>query len=234
MKQVLKRIIFAAAFIFLVASPVAAVALPQTTHAAGNPACESSILGIPPWYRGLTTKDSNGNCVVKSPNEVGGLQTFIWTIVLNGIQIALVITSWIALFFILYGGFLLITGGNSSSQVEKGQKSILNAIIGLVIALGSIAITNLIFGVVNGGTVNQYGVHEISADDLVRNGLNLFYYVAGISAVIVIIIAGINYITSMGDSGKVTRAKNMILYAVIGLGILLVAFGITNFVIGKF
>ena len=183
----------------------------------------------------MTKIDSNGDCAIKSPDEMGGLPKFIWTIVLNGIQIALVLTSWLALFFILYGGFLFITGGNNSSQIEKAQKSILNAIIGLVIALGSIAITNLIFGVVSSSAgPNPFGLPEISGDDIVRNGLNLLYYVAGITAVIVIIIAGINYITSAGDSGKITRAKNMILYSVIGLGVIIAAFAITNFIIARF
>jgi hypothetical protein len=237
MKRLFKNLIFAGIFVFFIASPVAIVATPQTSYAATSTNCEASILGIPPWYRGLTTKGSNGDCVIKSPNDasVGGISNFIWKIALNGIQIALTITAWIALFFILYGGFLFITGGGNASQIEKARKSIFDAVIGLIISMGAIAITNLIFGVLNGATaMNEFGVPQISADTLLRNGINLLYYIAGIVAVIVIIIAGLTYSTSMGDSGRVTRAKNMILYAVIGLGILLAAFAITNFVIGRF
>lgn len=235
MNRFLKSIVAAGAFVFFVASPITSIATPQTSFAARGQCEVGSFLGIPPWYRGLTKTDSNGDCVVKSPDEVGGLQPFIWTIVLNGIQIALTIAGWIALFFILYGGFLFITGGGNPSQVEKGRKSILNAIIGLVIALGSIAITNLIFGVISGANgSNGYGAPQIAAGQLVINGLNLLYYIAGIVAVIVIIIAGLNYVTALGNSSQITRAKNMILYAVIGLGVLLLAFAITNFVIERF
>ena len=62
----------------------------------------------------------------------------------------------------------------------------------------------------------------------------MLYYIAGVVAVIVIIVAGLNYITSAGNSAQVTRAKGMILYAVIGLGILIAAYAITAFVVGAF
>ena len=74
----------------------------------------------------------------------------------------------------------------------------------------------------------------LSGDELLQNGLNLFYFVAGIVAVIVIIVAGIMYASSGGDAGSVTKAKNLILYSIIGLVVIFSAFVITNFVIGRF
>ena len=53
----------------------------------------------------------------------------------------------------------------------------------------------------------------------------------GIVAVIVIIIGGVSYMTSTGDAGKVKKAKDTILYGVIGLVICVLAFAIVNFVI---
>jgi len=235
MKNFIKNFLFAGAFVFLVATPITIVATPQTVQAAGPNDCESRILGIPPWYRGLTKSDGTEDCTIISPTEAGGVSTFIWKIVLNIIEIGLIIAGWIALFFILYGGFLFITGGGNASQVEKARKSIFNAVIGLIISMGAIAITNLAFGsLVTSTATNEFGVPEINADDLLRNGINLVYYIAGIVAVIVIVISGITYATSLGDSGRVTRAKNMILYAVIGLLILVAAFAITNFVMSNF
>ncbi|OYX42855.1 hypothetical protein B7Y94_02850 [Candidatus Saccharibacteria bacterium 32-49-12] len=46
-----------------------------------------------------------------------------------------------------------------------------------------------------------------------------------------VIIAGINYVTSSGDASKVTKAKNMIIYTVVGLIVILLAFGVTNLVL---
>ncbi|MNL79813.1 hypothetical protein D3C87_2065000 [compost metagenome] len=53
-------------------------------------------------------------------------------------------------------------------------------------------------------------------------------------AVIVIIIAGFIYTTSGGDAGAVKKAKNMVLYSVVGIVVIALAFVITQFVAGRF
>lgn len=55
----------------------------------------------------------------------------------------------------------------------------------------------------------------------------------GIVAVVVIIVGGVEYMTSAGDPGKIKKAKETILYSVIGLVICALAFAIVNFVIGN-
>ena len=54
----------------------------------------------------------------------------------------------------------------------------------------------------------------------------------GIVAVIVIIMGGVSYMTSAGDASKVKKAKDTILYGVIGLIIVMLSFAIVNWVIG--
>lgn len=78
------------------------------------------------------------------------------------------------------------------------------------------------------------GIPTMSGDDLLKNGLNLTYFLAGVIAVITIVIAGIMYTSSSGDAGRVAKAKNLLLYSIVGLVLVLVAFTITNFVIGSF
>ncbi len=60
---------------------------------------------------------------------------------------------------------------------------------------------------------------------------NTILYIVGIVAVIMLIVGGIKYVVSGGDSKKVTDAKNTVLYAIIGLIIAFLAFAIVNFVI---
>ncbi len=67
----------------------------------------------------------------------------------------------------------------------------------------------------------------------VTNILNGVIGVLGIVAVVVIIIGGISYMTSAGDAGKVKKAKDTILYGIIGLIICALAFAIVNFVISN-
>lgn len=64
-----------------------------------------------------------------------------------------------------------------------------------------------------------------------RQVTNTILYIVGIIAVIMLIIGGIKYVVSGGDSKKVTDAKNTVLYAIIGLVIAFLAFAIVNFVI---
>ena len=63
--------------------------------------------------------------------------------------------------------------------------------------------------------------------------LNAIIGVASIVAVIFIIIGGINYMTSAGDSSKVEKGKKTIIYAAIGLIICALAFAIVNWVVGS-
>lgn len=55
--------------------------------------------------------------------------------------------------------------------------------------------------------------------------------ILGLVCVIVIIIGGVNYMTSSGDAGKVKKAKDTILYGVVGLVICVLAFAIVQFVL---
>lgn len=53
----------------------------------------------------------------------------------------------------------------------------------------------------------------------------------GIVAVFMVIFGGFQYTTSQGDAGKVKKAKDTILYGIVGLVVALLAFGIVNFVL---
>lgn len=78
---------------------------------------------------------------------------------------------------------------------------------------------------------NAAGIPSAASFSL-KNILNAVYFWAGVIAVIVIIVAGFMYVTSANNSQQITRAKNAILSAVIGLVVVLLAFAITNIVVG--
>ena len=72
--------------------------------------------------------------------------------------------------------------------------------------------------------------------DLKSNIINIINGVIGVLGlvcVIVVIIGGVNYMTSSGDAGKVKKAKDTILYGLIGLAVCILAFAIVNFVIAN-
>jgi hypothetical protein len=83
---------------------------------------------------------------------------------------------------------------------------------------------------------SEIGVNDpvLSSDKLIENVLNTTYIWAGIICVLIIIIAGFFFVTGSGTPATVKRAKDAILGAVIGLVVVIVAFTVTQFVLGRF
>ncbi len=70
--------------------------------------------------------------------------------------------------------------------------------------------------------------------NVVQTIVNTLLYILAAVCVVVIIIAGITYTTSGGDSALVAKAKNTLLYAIVGLVVAILAYPIVNYVIGVF
>lgn len=84
------------------------------------------------------------------------------------------------------------------------------------------------------GKPGDLGIPDQNAGDAeLMAFINVIYLIAGGIAVIVLIIAGINYITSAGSAEKITKAKNTIVYTVVGIILITGAFVITNFVMSR-
>ncbi|MBR6965264.1 hypothetical protein IKH83_03065 [Candidatus Saccharibacteria bacterium] len=81
------------------------------------------------------------------------------------------------------------------------------------------------------GPNNGEGIGDVNAK--VTDIINAVVGALGIVAVVVVIIGGVLYMTSSGDAGKVKKAKDTILYGIIGLVICALAYAIVNFVIDR-
>jgi hypothetical protein len=64
---------------------------------------------------------------------------------------------------------------------------------------------------------------------IIEKVINLLAYVIGAIAVFMVIFGGFKYLMSGGDSGKVTEAKNTILYALLGLAVVIFAKALVAF-----
>lgn len=83
-----------------------------------------------------------------------------------------------------------------------------------------------------GLTQNDFDVPQAT----INNGtfstiLQVVFGIMGGIALIIFMLAGLKYITSRGDPAAVAKAKNTILYAVIGLAVSIFAFTIVTFVV---
>jgi hypothetical protein len=79
---------------------------------------------------------------------------------------------------------------------------------------------------------NTIGIPTGSGEQVLAIGLDMIYYASGIIAVIVAIIGGLRIMTET-DSTKVAQARESVLHAIIGIVIILSAFTITHFILGR-
>lgn len=83
------------------------------------------------------------------------------------------------------------------------------------------------------GNTSICGSSGNEAYQILENVINILLTIIGIIAVIMIIIGGIKYVTSTGDSSSINSARETIIYALVGLGIAIMAYALVNFVIGR-
>ncbi len=92
-----------------------------------------SFLGFPHWFEYLRgTKDALGKCVpsfdVDRPGD-------LWGIALALADILLYIVGLVSVAYIMYAGFLYITSSGEPERTKNAKDTMLNALIGLVIAI---------------------------------------------------------------------------------------------------
>lgn len=124
----------------------------QPVQPAPTAAACGEILGIPAWYTGLQKNDDCSKSELKGPRDMAGgsdeekLRTYIWVIVLNISTIILMLVGYIAVGYVLYGGFRYLTSGGSANAAVSARRIIANALVGMVVVFASVAIINLIKG----------------------------------------------------------------------------------------
>ena len=125
-------------------------------------------------------------------------------------------------------------------MVRKALMSIL-LIVGLfgapLLAAPSVGAVDVFGGCKNSGVscsaVKQNNL-DTKSDNIVLRVMRIVLMALGAISVLMIVIGGIKFATSQGDSSAVTSAKNTVLYAVIGLVVALMAGAIVGFVTGRF
>ena len=190
-------------------------------------------------FLGFTTWD----CGV-SISDDATLKTGIWQIAANVATDIAVAAAYLVLGYVIYGGYLYTFSGGDPGKVATGRKTLTQAFIGLAIVMSA----NLIMSTIriallsdNDNLGNCLVVNEefngitgncVDATAVVTNTIDWFIGIAGIVSAIFVVYGGISYTTSAGDPSKLKKAKDMILYSLIGLAVVALASVITAFVSG--
>ena len=187
---------------------------------------DARVLGFPYWYRRLKVDSSPTSCRIVAPDDI---QVFIGQIVVNLVEIAMVAVGYISFAFIVMGGFQFITSLGSSDKMAAARTTIMNACIGLVIAISSTAIIRTFMGMLPGGSFSG-----VTAENVLTGVLDIVYFSAGAASVVVIIISGFTMVTSGDKPESVAKARNGIMFSAIGIVIIVFAKLITSFISGRF
>lgn len=72
-----------------------------------------------------------------------------------------------------------------------------------------------------------------TVNSVINTVINIMSAFVGVVAVIMIVFAGFRYITSGGDSSKISGAKNTLIYAIVGLVVAALSQIIVRFVVSR-
>jgi hypothetical protein len=83
---------------------------------------------------------------------------------------------------------------------------------------------------------NQIGVPTSTGDIAtgIANVIKLMMTVVGMLSLVFLIVGGLRYVISTGDSKRVSQARETILYAVVGIIVSIAAYAIVSFVAKSF
>lgn len=232
MKRFLKNSLIALAMIIPIFS-LSSIALATPTYAAdpvdytADPACTgytgSNFLGLVSW-----------NCGVVEPKNESELKQNIYQIITNISKNIVIIATYLVIGYVIYGGYLYMFAAGDVSKVAGGKKTLMHAFIGLaIIGLSNIIISSIHMALLGNTEDFSNEIPNINANaaDIVMNLINWFIGIAGIVSAIFLVVGGVGYMTSSGDSGKLQKAKNTITYSLIGLAIVGLSYAISNFAI---
>ncbi len=223
-----------------------------THFAAGASPCPEpgNFFGIPSWFEYLdrakyVTIDSSGLCSVDPhfiDHTTGNLDlSSIGLVGLGVVDILLRVGALVAIGFIVYAGFQYITAQGEPEKAKHALGTIINSLVGLgitVVAAAAVRFLGESLGGTGGAGKTSSGVDLSSLPNAAASNttlLSLYNIVIGLFgsvALLVLIIAGLRYVTSNGDPNTMAKTKNTIIYAAIGLVVSMLAFSIVNYALG--
>ena len=140
----IRKLAGALTLVLLFAGIISTTSISQTATAAECKNEVSLLPGAKPWYSGLCKMDGTNktnDIELTTPQESGT------KITLNILNIIMVLAGYVAVAYVIWGGFKYLTANGDSGSIASAKKTITNALIGLLISLSAVAIIYFIGGV---------------------------------------------------------------------------------------
>lgn len=221
MMNIIKRRRAVSLVILLVLSCIIMALAPRLASAAGcADSSGSGILSIP------SAPTCSGDLHGASPwNDI------IMPYVRWALSVAMFAAGFLAVMFIIWGGFLYMTSAGDPAKAKNGQQTLTRALVGLGIAIVAKAFLSYLSGQLGQDITVSSGMY--TGNLTMSSILSLVYFIAGALAIIMIIYAAIQWVISAGDPAKATKARQTLTYSVVGLAIIILAYAITQFLANR-
>lgn len=150
----------------------------------------------------------------------------------------------VALFFVVLGGYGILTAAGNSERYAQGKKTITWAVLGLIVVIGSYVLLSTVLNVATGWQGLEPFEQYMLTDPLgliKLNGLGgvVFYggrltkfFVAGLGAltVLMLVYGGLQWVLAAGNQEKITKARQTLAYAIMGVAIVMSSYIVINFI----
>lgn len=218
----IKKTIVAIALFLTTLSTVALYSSQSASAASYIGECRTNFLGLTSWDCGVDIHDADS------------IKSGVWTIAANVLTDITIIAAYLVLGYVIYGGYLYMMSSGEPGKIAAGKKTLVHAFIGLAIVMLAHIIVNSIRIALGADFSADCARTECvnSASEMISSGIQWVIAIAGIVCVVFVLYGGVGYMTSAGDPNKLQKAKQSIIYAVIGLIIVALAEVITAFVSG--
>lgn len=111
-------------------------------------ACQkgNDFFGLIPWYHYLPAGSLDSNCDIKKFNilPTSSTPSDVPLVLLAVIDDLLRIAAMVAIAFVIYGAIRMITSQGSPEETSKAQTTIINALIGVAIAIIAAGFVNFL------------------------------------------------------------------------------------------
>ena len=178
-------------------------------------------LGIS-WIPGIAYAQDTLQTPLGEVSNFGELVSLIWN---YGSQVIIAL----AVLFIVLGAFFYVASAGNEERIAQGRQMIFGSLIAIIIVISSGVLIRTLHKPTEGTTGYLSDVPTV-----IQNATNILTGTIGTFAILMMIYAGILYITAKGETDKIIKATAAFRYSIIGLVIGALAYVIVNNVVNYF
>ena len=162
----------------------------------------------------------NNNIVFENPLQHDTVDTLLAAL-LGRLQGIIVVISMV---FIVIGGLIYITSAGNESRMTMAKGAISAAVIGLAVGVAAPSFLKEIYiALGQRASIPPEVSGSIGIAQIAVNVLNFLLGIVGTIAIIMLVLAGMMYLTSAGSESRIETAKNMTTWSIVGIAIALAA-----------